>query len=305
MPIIKTEGLIAAPFTPMHADRSVNLNAIEPYAHWLQKNGVVGAFVCGTTGEAMSLTLQERQQVAQRWVDVAPKTLRVIVHVGHTTLADCRTLAAHAEQIGADSISCLAPFFFKPYGVAGLVDWCEQVAAAAPKTPFYYYHIPSMTGVSLKVHEFLHGAAARIPNLAGIKYTFEDVDDCQRCVEMSDGRYDILFGRDEMLLTALQFGSRGAVGSTYNFAAPIYRKLIAAYDQGDLAKAQEYQAIAVQMIDLLIQGGPYPTATFKWFMSREAIDCGPARLPLVNPTTEQIAALEKKLAAIPLLSLLK
>jgi N-acetylneuraminate lyase len=297
MKIQKTEGLIAAPFTPMNSDRTLNLRAIESYANWLHGNGVVGAFVCGTTGEGMSLSIAERQSVAERWMEVAPEGLRVIVHVGHTTLADCRTLAAHAASIGADSTSCLAPFFFKPKGVEGLVDWCEQVASAAPQLPFYYYHIPSMTGVSIHVHEFLELASRRIPNLAGVKFTFEDVEDCKKCVQLENGRFDVLFGRDEMLLTALGFGVRGAVGSTYNFAAPIYQALIAAYDRGEQAKASELQALAVRMIDALIAGGPFPTATFKWFMGRVGIDCGPTRLPLQDPTPEQLDALEVQLNA--------
>jgi len=294
----KTEGLIAAPFTPMHPDRSINLDAIEGYADWLHQNGIVGAFICGTTGEGMSLTVDERQKIAERWVAVAPTGLQVIVHVGHVCLADCRTLAAHAASIGADSISSLAPFFFKPQGVAGLVDWCKEIASAAPQLPFYYYHIPSMTGVLLPVIEFLELASKRIPNLAGVKYTFEDVEDCERCVRYENGRFDILFGRDEKLLTALEFGARGAVGSTYNFAAPIYNALIDAFDRGDRAKATELQAVAVQMIDTLIQGGPYPTATFKWFMGRVGVECGPTRLPLVGMNAEQTKALEAKLDAI-------
>ncbi len=279
----------------------MNLDAIESYANWLQKSGVVGAFICGTTGEGMSLTMKERQQVAERWMAVAPKDFRVIVHVGHATLADCQTLALHAQSIGADSASCMAPFFFKPNGISGLVDWCEQVAVAAPDLPFYYYHIPSMTGVSLKVHEFLQAATHRIPNLAGIKFTFEDLDDCQRCVQIEEGRFDVLFGRDELLLNALEFGVRGAVGSTYNFAAPIYLALREAFDRGDQTRAQEMQSLAIQMIDILIRGGVHPIATFKWYMNRIAVNCGPARIPLVGPTSEQIRALEQKLDSIGLL----
>ena len=91
----KTEGLIAAPFTPMNLDRSVNLEAIQGYANWLIAKGVVNAFICGTTGEGMSLTIEERKKIAERWMEVAPEGLRIIVHVGHTTLADCITLARH------------------------------------------------------------------------------------------------------------------------------------------------------------------------------------------------------------------
>ncbi len=293
----KTEGLIAAPFTPMRADGALNLDAVNAYARWLHHNGVVGAFICGTTGEGMSLTLDERRQVAGRWVSAAPAGLRVIVHVGHNSLGDCRALAAHAASIGADSIACMAPFFFKPAGVAGLVDWCEQVASAASGLPFYFYHIPSMTGVSVKMSDFLGAAVRQIPNLAGIKFTFEDLEDYKRCLQFEDRRFDVLFGRDELLLSALDLGARGAVGSTYNFAAPLYRALIEAYDRGDQQKAAGLQALAVRMINTLVQCGAHPVAAFKWFMGRVGVDCGPSRLPLYDPTAEQISALEARLEA--------
>jgi N-acetylneuraminate lyase len=291
----RTQGLIAAPFTPMRADGSLNLDVIDRYASGLAHHGVVGAFVCGTTGEGMSLTIAERMQVAERWVRVAPKELRVIVHVGHTTLADCCALASHAQSIGADSTSCLAPFFFKPLDVTGLVAWCKTVAAAAPKLPFYFYHIPSMTGVTFPVHEFLQVASQQIPNLAGVKFTYEDVEDCECCVRLHDGAFDVLFGRDEKLLTSLRFGVRGAVGSTYNFAAKLYQDLTAAYDRGDETRATELQALSVQMIETLIQGAPSPIATFKWLMSEIGLDCGPARQPLVNVTEAQKESLRSSL----------
>jgi N-acetylneuraminate lyase len=294
----KTHGLIAAPFTPMHADTTINLNAIESYAQQLHRDGVVGAFICGTTGEAMSLSIEERMLVAERWMEKAPKELRVIVHVGHTALGDCRRLASHAQSIGADSVSCMAPFFFKPSSAESLVQWCEHVASAAPELPFYYYHIPSMTGVAIPVIEFLQIACDRIPNLVGVKFTYEDLDDFKRCLDFQNGRYDMLFGRDERLLSSLAIGARGAVGSTYNFAAPIYRKLIAAFLAGDQPTAEEQQALAVKMIDALIQGGPSPIATFKWLMKRMGVDCGPARAPLQNPSKEQIELLEKQLETI-------
>ena len=294
----KTKGLIAAPFTPMHTDCSINLDIIEDYANRLYKDGVVGAFICGTTGEAMSLSIDERLQIAERWMLKAPKDLRVVVHVGHTALIECQRLAAHAQSIGADSFACMAPFFFKPNSAENLVQWCEQVAAAAPKLPFYYYHIPSMTDVSIPIFDFLKIAADRIPNLVGIKFTYEDLEDFKRCLDFDDGRFDLLFGRDELLLRALAVGARGAVGSTYNFAAPIYQKLIEAFAAGDQQSSETSQALAIKMIDTLVAGGPSPIATFKWFMKRVGVDCGPARLPLQNPTAEQITALENKLKVI-------
>lgn len=287
----KTHGLVAAPFTPLRADGAVNLEAIGSYARHLRRLGVVGAFICGTTGEGASLTVDERRRVADRWIAEAPADLRVIVHVGHTSLEDSRTLAAHAQAIGADSVSCLAPYFFKPAGVSGLVDWCAAVAAAAPRLPFYYYHMPAMTGLHLPVVEFLAAAATRIPNLAGVKYTFEDLDDFERCLRFDGGRYDVLFGRDELLHSALKRGASGAVGSTYNFAAPLYRELIEAFERGEEVRAAALQARAVEMIQAAVHAGGHPIAAFKTLMDAVGCPCGPCRLPLANPTAGEAAQL--------------
>jgi N-acetylneuraminate lyase len=302
MNIRKTNGLIAAPFTPTCSDGSLNLEAIADYAQHLRRDGVVGAFICGTTGEGASLTIEERRQVAERWIAVAPAGLRVIVHVGHTCLTEARALAKHAQASGADSIACLAPFFFKTVGVEGLVNWCAEVANAAPQLPFYYYHMPSMTGVSVPVAEFLPAAAARIPTLAGIKYTFEDLEDFDRCLKFDGGRYDVLFGRDELLHSALKLGARGAVGSTYNFAGPLYRNLIAAFDRGDEATAVALQARAVEMIKICVNGGGHPIASFKRLMRRLGADCGPTRLPLTEPTDEQAASVLARLEGLECLA---
>ena len=190
-------GLVAAPFTPFNADRSINLDAIPGYARFLKENGVGAAFVCGTTGEGLSLTLEERLAVSAKWVESTGATLPVIVHVGHTCLEDARKLSAHAAQIGAAAISALAPMFFKPRTVDELVDWCEAVASAAPALPFYYYNIPSMTGVSFPVADFLARAADRIPSLVGVKYTHEDLPDYRACVAAADGRPEVARYRDQ------------------------------------------------------------------------------------------------------------
>ena len=288
-------GLIAAPFTPFNADRSLNLAAIPAYAQLLRENGVGAAFVCGTTGEGLSMTLAERLAVAEKWMQSADSRLPVIVHVGHTCLEDARTLTAHAAQIGAAAVSALAPMFFKPRNLDELVDWCEAVASAAPSLPFYYYNIPSMTGVTLPVAEFLAKASARIPTLVGVKYTYEDFSDYGACLAAEGGRFDILFGRDELLLEGWKAGARGAVGSTYNYAAPVYLRLLEAHRNGDEATARKLQDAAIQMIAICNGVGVTHLAASKALMPMLGMDCGPVRQPLAQPTPNQIATLRARL----------
>lgn len=293
--LLKTRGLIAAPFTPFGPSGELDLRPIRGYADWLSTESVVGAFICGTTGEGPSLTAVERLEVAEAWVEAAPPGLRIIVHVGHNSLAEAMRLAAHAERIGADAVACMPPYFFKPSGVGQVVDWCERVAAAAPALPFYYYHIPSMSGVDLPMASFLPMASSRIPNLVGIKYTYEDLDDFGRCLRMEEGRFDILFGRDELLLSALELGAQGAVGSTYNFAASLYQRLMRELERGDVARAREWQREAVRLIEICVKGSWHPIAAFKWLLGRIGVGCGPVRPPIPALGEGDIAILEEEL----------
>jgi len=274
----KLTGLIAAPFVALNADSSLNLKAVEAQACSLIASGVSGAFVCGTTGEGVSLTTAERMAVATRWCEVTGTALRVIVNVGHTSLGECKALAAHAQKIGAFGVSNFAPFFFKPANTNDLVDFCAEVAAAAPALPYYYYQIPSMTGVSLPTADFLRAAQHKIPNLAGIKFTFENLMDFAESTRHEDHRFDIVFGRDEMLVAGLALGAKGAIGSTYNFAAPAYLRILKAFAEGDLHSARVEQARANAMISVFLRFGGL--AAGKSIMRLIGLDCGPVRLPL-------------------------
>lgn len=288
-------GLVAAVFTPMDDGGSLALGRVEAYATHLVNTKVDGVFVCGTTGEGQSLTLPERMQVAERWQSVLKGQLPVVVHVGHTALGDARALAAHAEKIGAAAIAGLAPYFFKP-ALRELVAFSREVAAAAPATPFYYYHIPSLTGISVPTAAFLEAASACIPTLAGVKFTYEDLMDYQSAMRVSDGRFNILFGRDENLLAGLALGARGAVGSTYNVAAPLYKRIIAAYDAGDMTTARLEQFRAVEFISVMIRRGGL--VALKEIMSMVGIDCGPMRLPMRTLDQAERNQLDSDLRAI-------
>jgi N-acetylneuraminate lyase len=288
-------GLIAAPFTAFNNDGSVKLSAIEKHVASLLENGVTGAFVCGTTGEGVLLTVTERMQIAERWQQVSKGQLNLIVHVGHTSVADARALAEHAQKIGAQGVASLSPFFFKPGNVEDLAAFCAEIATAAPELPFYYYQIPSMTGVNIAAASFLRAAAPLIPNLAGVKYTFENLMDFAECVRMEGGRYSIVFGRDEILVAGLSMGARGAIGTTYNFIAPIFHEIIAAFEKGDLATAREKQAEANAIIQIFIRYGGLPAG--KAMMKMIGLDCGPVRLPLRTLGDVQEAQLRKELEA--------
>ena len=270
-------GLIPAAHTPMHIDGTLNLDGIARQAKAFLAADLTGVFICGTTGEGYSLTLSERMEVAERWNAFAKDNFVMIVNVSHLCLQDCKTLAAHAQKIGAFAIAVMAPCFFKPASAEDLALFCAEIAAEAPQLPFYYYHLPAFTGVNIRGFDFLTAAANRIPTLTGMKFTHKDLMDFNRCLAFDAGRFNVLYGHDEMLLSALILGATGAVGSTYNFAAPLFRRVIAANEAGDITTARTEQARACEMISLLEQFGGLPAG--KAVMKMVGLDCGPPRLP--------------------------
>ncbi len=288
-------GLVAAPFTPFRADGELALDVVPVQARALVANGVIAAFVCGTTGEGSSMTNDERERVTEAWVAARPAGLKVIAHVGHLSVGDSRALARHAQDVGADAIAAVAPSFFKPTGVSELVAWCAQVAAAAPKLPFFYYHIPSMTNVTIPTSAFLAEARAKIPTLAGIKFTHDDLDDFRATHAIGGSEYQVMFGRDELLLTALAAGATGAVGSTYNYAAPVYHRMMRAHAAADHPTAEREQARACAMIDIMVRFGGQPAG--KVIMKLIGIDCGPVRLPMRALGAAEESALRAALEA--------
>jgi len=274
----KIEGLIAASFTPFYPDGSVNREMIPDIVNKLVDDGLKGIFVCGSNGEGPNMTTQERMIVAEEFVKAANKRLLIIIHVGHSSIAEAKLLAAHAAEIGADAISSVAAFYFKPTSTQNLVDCMAEIAAAAPELPFYYYHIPHLTGISMDMIEFLKLAGPIIPNLAGIKYTSTSIHEFQSCLNYDNGKYDILYGLDELLLPALAVGAKGAIGSTYSFAAPIYLKTIEYFNQGNMEAAQKNHFYMVKVIRFLAKYPPIPAQ--KAMLKMLGWDMGPSRLPL-------------------------
>jgi N-acetylneuraminate lyase len=286
-------GLVAATFTPMRPDGSLNLSMAKPIVEHLIVSGVSGLYVCGSTGEGPLLTNDERKATAAAYVEATAGRLPVVVQVGHSSMFEARQLAAHAQEIGANATSAVAPYYFKPNSVGSLVDCLAEIAGGAPKLPFYYYHIPALSGVDVDAVELLRKVPAKIPNFAGIKYTAPTTDEFQTLLEMQDDHYCILFGRDEMLLSGLAVGAQGAVGSTYNFAAPLYNRVIAAYKRGDVEEARRWQSRAVAMVRILLRYRGH--AGLKATMSLLGLDCGPNRLPVVTLKPEEVEKMRLEL----------
>jgi N-acetylneuraminate lyase len=287
---VHLKGLIAAPFTPMNSDGSINTGIIPSYYNFLKQNGVTGAFICGSTGEGVSLTLAEKKAVAEAWAESTrgDSDFKVMMFLGGTCIADCIDLARHSREIGLYAVSFTSPFYFKPANVEMLAESCIAVAETVPEMPFYYYHIPVLTGVGFSMFELMKSLDGRLSNFAGIKYTHEDFMDFQTCLNFRDGKYDMLWGRDENMLSALAVGAKGAVGSTFNYAAPLYYGIIDAFNNNELERAGQLQQKSIDMIRLLGKYGGISVG--KSYMKLVDVDCGMFRLPVKNMTEKQFEA---------------
>ncbi len=289
-------SLIAAAFSPMHQDGSLNLDLVGPMVDRLHADGLAGVYVAGSTGEGVSLTLAERSLLTEAFAQATAGRMKLIVQVGHNCTADAQQLAAHAQRVGADAVSAISPSYFRPTTLSALVACMREIAAAAPKLPFYYYHIPAMNGATLDMVHFLEQGAQRIPTLRGIKYASTDVPAYQACLNCENRGFDVLWGCDEMLLSALAVGAKEAVGSTYNFAGHLCRRIIWAFETGDLVTARCAQALHVQMVRCLQRFPVFPA--LKATMKLSGFDCGPSRLPLQPLTEAEVAELKAGLESI-------
>ena len=294
----KIIGLIDAPFTPMLDNGDIDTEPIPAYASMLAANGLKGVFINGSSGEGYMLTADERMTLAGKWIESAPAGFKVIVHVGSCCLRESVRLAGHAERAGAWGIGAMAPPFPKIGRIEELVKYCETIAAAAPSLPFYYYHIPAFNGAFLPMVDFLRAVDGRIPNFAGIKYTYESLYEYNQCRLYGGGKFDMLHGQDETLLPSLaQGGARGGIGGTTNYNGRELTGIIEAWERGDIETAREKQNFSQAVINVICNYRGNIVAGTR-IMKLIGLDLGPNRVPFRNMTDDVERAMKAELEAI-------
>jgi N-acetylneuraminate lyase len=298
---MKIKNLIAAAYAPMHSDGSLNTAKIRDYSQFLINNKVSGVFMNGSTGDFASLSTAERKQITLAWSQNKSEDLYLIDHVGHTSLREAKELATYAAD-KMDAIAVLAPYYFRLNSLDKLVEYCREIAACAPNLPFYYYHIPVLSGANFNMDEFLRKAENEIPNLAGIKFTNNNLIDYQHSKKVANGKFNILFGYDEIFLNSLPLGATGWVGSTYNQLAPLYYKIKELFEKGDMVAASDLQVKAIRFVEILDSKGGF-NGVGKGFMRVLGIDCGPSRFPHTTLTDTDYKIIKEELDATGLADL--
>ncbi len=291
------EGLFAAVHTPIGTARRLDSAVVMRQYELMRESGVDGVFLCGTAGEGPSLTIAERRALLDTWVGVTEGAFPLIAHVGHNCMRDAVKLARHAARAGATAVASMGPTYYRPPSLEDLIEFLAPVAAATDGLPFFYYEPPYANGPRFATDQLLEWGKLRIPNLRGVKYASRDMATLQRCVRLGP-EVDVLLGHEELLLPALACGVRGAVGVSFNFAAPVYRRIIEAFEAGDMEGARAEEDKALELIRVLREYGTLRAS--KAVMSLLGVDCGPVRLPFRPLTDPEFRDLHERVRAMDL-----
>lgn len=290
-------GLISATYSPFKTDGSLNLDVIPAYVDYLLDIGMKGIYVCGSTGEGINMSVDEREKVTAAFVKAVKGRMPVVVQVGSNAITDCEHLAKHAQEVGASATSANAPSYFKIASVQGMADWTIRIAAAAPKLPFYFYHIPIFTGTSLDLVDYAKAIEGKMPNFGGIKYTDTKVFEFHDALVYGKGKYETLWGCDEMYLPALSVGAPGGVGSTYALLPNTFQAIKAAWDADDMEKAGMYQLRVWHYVKTLSKCGPFHQMQ-KGMFGKIGLPLGWFRMPMAGATQEMVDKAVVELKAI-------
>ena len=276
--------LIVAAVTPLSDDGAeLDLAAIPPYVEFLTRYGADGVFACGTTGEGVLLSLDERRAVAAAYREAVPGTL--IVHAGAQNTPDTCTLAAQAAEIGADAVAVIAPPYFA-FDEASLVAHFVAAARACAPLPFYCYAFTARSGYPLPV-EVIQQIGAEVDNLAGLKVSESPFERVEPYLDLG---LPVLIGSEPLIPAGL---ARGAIGAVSGMAAAFPDEVRRALDSPDGA------ADRLGELRSAMEGSGQFIAAAKHAVGRRGIAVGPGmRAPLRRLTEAEARDLEGHVAAI-------
>lgn len=279
----KYQGIFPAFYACYDAQGNVSPRAVRELTRWFIGKGVQGLYVCGSSGECIYQSKEDRKTVLENVMAEAKGKIQVIAHVACNNTADSQELAAHAESVGVDAIAAIPPIYFKlpPYAVA---KYWNDISAAAPNTDFIIYHIPQLAGIALTAP--LLKEMLKNPRLAGVKSSSGSIDDIQKFVEIgaeSGREFAVFNGQDTQLFSGLSVGASGGIGGTYGAMPELYVKIFQLVQAGDYQRALEVQRACGRIRDKLHSGHGCSFAVIKEiYRRRDGMDCGGVRPPMAD-----------------------
>lgn len=236
----KLYGTVVPIVTPLTEDDKVDADSLQKLVEYVIAGNLQCLYPCGTTGEMMYLTVEERKLVAEVTVEQAAKRVPVFVQVGAWNLKDTIELARHAEKIGADGIGVVTPAFYK-LSDKGLIDFYTEVANSVSKDfSVYLYAIPqnAVNDVNAYVCEEV---VKRCPNVMGIKYSYPDFTKLQQFMTVNHEQFSVLVGPDHLFEALCAVGGEGVVSGNAMIIREHYAAVWDAIRKKDYDLATKYQ----------------------------------------------------------------
>ncbi len=292
----KLSGIVTATVTPLAEDGQLNVQALSKLTHFLIEKGIHGLFPCGSTGEGILLTTDERKKVAEITVKETAGRIPVVIHTGSIQLKEAIELTAHARDTGADGAALVPPYYFTVDDKI-ILQFYSTIAEKVPGFPLYVYNIPPnvKNAVSPGV---LAQLQSKYPNIIGVKDSSMDFMNFINFKLAMPEDFCVLMGNDAQIYASLLMGAKGAVAATStSFPEPvveIYESLKAG-NRDKALKAQERVARLRAVLRTYT-----PIAAYKKALEFRGIQAGPPRLPLRPLTAEETKKLRGELEALGL-----
>lgn len=292
MPPFSLRGTFTALVTPFsQADGSIDWPAYERHVEAQIAAKIDGLVPCGTTGESPTLSEQEKFELVERAVQVAAGRAHVLAGIGANDTKKALSQARAAVEAGAGAVMLVMPAYSRP-SQAALCDYVEQVAASV-KCPLVVYNVPSRTAVSIEVDTLIE-AAARAPNVVGLKDASGTVNYCQNLLARVGNRLSVLCGDDSLTLPMMAVGAQGVISVTSNVLPAAVGRVVHAALEGRFDAAQKEHLRLLAVHDAMFCA-PNPGPVKAALAHRGALQAY-VRPPLDLPTPGQkarlIAALE-------------
>lgn len=271
-------GAIAAAVTPLRdGGRHLDAEAFPPLVRFLAEGGVDGLLACGTTGEGVLLTVEERRRVTELFLESRPDGFQIAVHAGAQTTADSTALAAHAQEVGADAVALIAPPYF-PLDHEEITRHFVTVASACEPLPFYIYEFAGRSGYAIPV-DVIERIRERCPNLRGMKVSDTPFAAIEPYLALQD--LDVFIGNEPLVLEGIERGAVGAVSGLATAFPQVVSSLVHKRSQ------QAHDRVA--QLRQGLQGIPFHAALKEVLVSKDVLTSADVRAPLRGLTDDERA----------------
>ena len=286
----KYRGIIPAFYACYEDDGSVSPERTREFTRYLIGKGVKGLYVCGSSGECIYQSKEERKLILESVMQEAKGKITIIAHVGCNNTADSMELAAHAESVGADAIASIPPIYFHlpDYAIA---EYWNDISSAAPNTDFIIYNIPQLAGVALSMP--LYQEMLKNPRVIGVKNSSMPIQDIQMFKDVRGDDCVVFNGPDEQLVGGLAIGADGGIGGTYAAMPELYLKIKELVDAGEIRRAREIQNDADRIIYEMCACHGNLYAVMKEIPKGQGLNLGGVRKPLAAVVDEDLPQIEK------------